>query len=276
MTCRYFGLNKKTNALLCLSTDYIAGKMMVVRAYVCGMNLMVVPPSGNPLKGIHSPSGIDFAAMAPLQVIKCLNSYPTKIKFQSIKQVIIGGAEIPYLFEIALSLCPNQIYSTFGMTETLSHIAIRKLIFKNLEDAYLVLPGIGINTDSRGCLMINAPYLKGTIQTNDMVEIIDEQHFKWLGRYDNVVNSGGIKIYPELLEKKLSSVITKHRFFISSFPDEALGQKIVLAIEGATKSRIQSIKVECEKALTKYEVPKEYISVPQFKETETGKVIRKL
>jgi o-succinylbenzoate---CoA ligase len=271
MTCEYFGLNKNTDALLCLSTEYIGGKMMIVRAFVSGMNLITVEPDSNPLFGLNTQ--IDFASMVPLQVNNCLENENTKSKFISIPEIIIGGAALSSQLEKELAKCSNNVYSTFAMTETLSHIALRKLSGINRDDYYKLLPGISILIDKRNCLVINTPALDDKpIITNDMVEIINPTSFRWLGRYDNVINSGGIKIHPEMVERKLSSLINQNRFFITSLPDEKLGEKVTMVIECGNNFEIKEIITHTGKILSKYEMPKDFYHTDKFLETATGKV----
>jgi O-succinylbenzoic acid--CoA ligase len=271
MTCEYFGLNKNTNTLLCLSTEYIGGKMMVVRAFVSGMNLITVGPSSNPLSGLNKR--IDFASMVPLQVNNILQAEKTKNKFLSISNVIIGGAPVSPLLESMLTNCSNNVYSTFAMTETLSHVALKKLSGKDRTDYFETLPGITILTDDRECLAINAPVLsEDLIITNDVVEIINSTRFRWLGRYDNVINSGGIKIHPEMIEQKLAAFVKHIRFFITSLPDEKLGQKVVMVVECLQNFDINQIIDRAEITLSKYETPKEYYRTEIFLETFTGKI----
>jgi O-succinylbenzoic acid--CoA ligase len=270
MTCKYFKINSKSNLLLCLSADYIAGKMMIVRAFIGGANLVTVSPDGNPLKPFKDKS--DFAAMVPLQVENSLSTSGTKRKFLSIKNVIVGGAAIPYALEKRIEKCSNNIYSTFAMTETLSHIALRRLSGRGISDKYELLPGIRIRKDKRGCMVVDAPVLNDKpIVTNDIIEMVDSRHFKWLGRYDNVINSGGIKIYPEKIEEKLAPYI-KNRFFVAALPDDKLGNKVVLILENNEDT--EKIKKKAEKLLGKFERPKEYYSIMKFRETTNGKVQR--
>jgi len=273
MTCDYFKFSPEINMLLCLSTDFIAGKMMVVRAFVSGANIIAVEPGNNPLQGLGKK--IDFVAMIPSQVKESLTHEKTKKAFESIDNVIIGGAPVVHSFEKVLSGCPNNVYATFAMTETLSHIALKKLSGKNKDDAFELFPGIKISEDERGCLAIDAPMLSDDIIiTNDMVDIVDKTHFRWLGRYDNVINSGGVKLFPEKIEEKLSHVIKKNRFFISSVPDEKYGDKLVLVVESANENEVLQLKGEIENALDKYEKPKEYFCLGKFIETLNGKVKR--
>ena len=270
MTCNYFNLTDATSGLLCLSPDYIAGKMMIVRAFVSGMDLMTLEPTDKPLLGIIEK--VDFAAFVPLQVQSLMDDEISKKRFQKIKHVIIGGAPISPLLEKELENCTNAIYATFAMTETLSHIALRRLSGKAKSDKYFALQGVDFEKDERGCLVVNAPLVNDSpIITNDVIELYDSTHFRWLGRYDNVINSGGIKIHPEILEKRLSPFM-KNRFFISSMPDERLGRKVVMVMEGGKDFPKQKVMDQVEKVLTKYEKPKAYFVVDKFLETPTGKV----
>ncbi len=273
MTCRYFHISRRTNMLLCLSAEYIAGKMMVVRAFFSGANLVVVDPTNNPLIDIKQK--IDFVAMVPLQVESALSNPKTRKIFNSIENVIIGGASVSIKLQKKLAKCTNNVYSTFAMTETLSHFALKKLSGKNKSNLFEVLPGIKITTDDRGCMIVNAPLLNTSpIITNDIIECIDETHFKWLGRYDNVINSGGVKIIPEKLEEKIVRIIKENRFFISSLPDKRLGQKVVIVIEGVTRMEAKELEKHIEKLVDKYEKPRKYLLIEKFVETPTGKVKR--
>lgn len=272
-TSDFFNLTKNTNSLFCLSAKYTGGKMMVVRAFLNEMNLIVVPPSGNPLSTIEHR--IDFAAMVPMQAYNCLMEPSTRETFRSISQIIIGGAEISHELESMLSQCPNSIYSTFGMTETLSHIALRKVSGNDRSEFYTVLQGIEISHDERGCLIIYLPGWSHPVITNDVVEIKSGKRFRWLGRYDNMINTGGVKIYPETVEKKLESFIKRSRFFIASLPDEKLGQKVVMILEGIDKTQLKEIEAGLRNILSTHEIPKEYYTVNKFLETAAGKIQRK-
>ena len=271
MTCSYFGLTKISKGLLCLSPDYIAGKMMVVRAFVSGMDLITAEPSNKPLLG--GIGKIDFAAFVPLQIQNINDDELSRKKFQSIKNVIIGGAGIPIRLEKELVDFPNNIYSTFSMTETLSHVALRRLNGKAMSESYFALPGVVFNKDERDCLVVNAPAVNDTpVVTNDVIELYDSAHFKWLGRYDHVINSAGIKIHPENLEHKLSSIFPGQRFFLAALPDEKLGQKVVMVIESSADFDLKNIQKRITGVLSKYEIPKEYYYINNFIETASGKV----
>src|SRR6185312_11555188 len=255
MTCGYFNLSTNTRSLLCLSPGYIAGKMMIVRAFVSGMDLVTLEPSDKPMLG--SIGKIDFAAFVPLQVQSLVSDEISRKKFTTIKNVIIGGAPISSSLEKELENCTNSVYATFAMTETLSHIALRRLSGKTKSDKYFALQGVYFEQDERGCLIVNAPLVSDSpIITNDVIELYDSAHFKWLGRYDNVINSGGIKIHPEIVENKLASVMGTNRFFIASMPDDKLGQKVVIVIESTGEVNKKQITKSLEGCLSKYERPK--------------------
>ena len=233
---------------------------MVVRALELGLDLKVVEPSSNPLNGIKEI--IDFSAMVPFQLENSLN------QLNKIKTLIIGGGQVsPKLVE-KLQIESTQVYETYGMTETLTHVAIKPLNGPNISDLFRALDGIHFEKDDRGCLAIHASALNPVpIVTNDLVELIDENSFRWLGRFDNVINSGGVKIIPELVEAKLLSIIPNNRFFINGESDESLGEKVVLVVEGNV------IEISFD-SLEKFEKPKEIYFISEFLETESGKIRR--
>lgn len=271
MTNEFFDLDKSKTALLCMPTTYIAGKMMLVRAMVGGYNLLTVEPKANPFE--HIKQGIDFVAVTPYQLQTVLDNGDTiqtrHALSQPIRNIIVGGAPVSQSLENLSKDIPSNIYETYGMTETCSHIALRKL---NTENAFTILKGISIFQDDRDCLIISTPELtEEELHTNDIVEIIDETHFRWLGRIDYVINSGGVKIHPELVERKLESLIPQ-RYFISSLPDEKLGEQVVLVVESA--STIPNLEDSLKDMLDRFEMPKQIIYVPQFVYSEGGKILR--
>lgn len=259
-TAEHFGLQPKQKALLCMPTKYIAGKMMLVRAMVIGLELDVVAPTSTPLQ--NTQKTYDFTAMVPLQV---KNSLP---QLNRVKKIIIGGAKLDDDLRNLLLPLATQCFETYGMTETVTHIAAKKI-----EEKYFsALPNVIFSTDNRECLTIDAPRVASTIVvTNDIVKLIDETHFEWLGRADNVINSGGVKIFPEKVEEKLSQKINQ-RFFIAAVPDERLGEKVVLIIEG----EMQKIDESVFNNLDRFERPKDIIFIKKFEETPTRKIKRKL
>lgn len=263
ITIDYFHLKTGDNALLCLPTKYIAGKLILVRALEGNLNLISTLPSLRPLKDLESP--IDFAAMTPAQVEESLKY--DSAKFYMIRQLIIGGAPISKKLEDSLKHLPTECYSTYGMTETVTHVALKKL---NSSQLFEAVGDVLFETDDQDRLIIYTPHL--TTQrhhTNDIVKLADNKHFRYLGRIDNIINSGGVKIHPESVEKKLEQQISQ-RYFITKQPHNTLGEQVVLVIEGNSSITIDDLK----KILNKHEVPKKIITLKRFKETPTGKVIR--
>ncbi|UOX32659.1 AMP-binding protein [Flavobacterium sediminilitoris] len=256
----FFQLEPGNSALLCLSAKYIAGKMMLVRAIILGLELDIALVDANPLALVNKE--YDFVAMVPLQVENSLQ------KLYTIKKLIIGGAALSKPLIHKIEKIDVEAYETYGMTETITHIAVRKIGDENFK----TLPNVIVKVDARNCLLIEAPkIITEEIITNDIVEIISEKEFKWLGRFDNVVNSGGVKLFPEQIEAKLQGTI-KDRFFISSEKDEKLGQKLILVIESEEKE----LPLSFFDALDKFEKPKAIYFIPKFVETKTGKINRKL
>ncbi|CAM1367392.1 O-succinylbenzoic acid--CoA ligase [Tenacibaculum soleae] len=266
-TGTFFNLKENTVALLCLSTDYIAGKMMLVRALTLGWQLDVVKPESNPLKGVEKQ--YDFSAMVPLQLRSSLN------ELHKIDKLIVGGGVVTADLIAAIQNISTKVFATYGMTETITHIAVKKLndlpLMAESRSVYKTLPNILLSKDDRNCLVIEAP--KVTIEkivTNDVVNIVSKTTFEWLGRIDNVINSGGVKLHPEKIEEKLSEII-EQRFFVSGIKDEVLGEKLILVIEGVKKE----IDFSELNTLSKFEIPKVVYFLPQFIETETKKIQRK-
>jgi len=255
----FFNLKPGNTSLHCLPSNFIAGKMMLVRALILGLELDVVNPSLYPLK--NNKKKYQFAAMVPLQVENSI------CEINLIEKIIIGGALLSKSLKVKLLSSKSEIYETYGMTETITHIAAKRVG----ETAFKVLPNITISVNHDNCLQINAPRInKSIIITTDVVEIVGKNSFIWKGRLDNVINSGGIKLYPEEIEEKLSNKINT-RFFVSSINDEILGSKLILVIEGENYNLDTSVFLD----FTKYQIPKEVYLISKFKETPTGKVKRK-
>jgi len=263
-TGTFFEIEEKTTALLCLSANYIAGKMMLVRAMVLGWKLDTVPPSINPLDVLETH--YDFCAMVPLQLRNSIN------RLHLITKLIVGGGTVSKNLMNLVQEAHTQIYETYGMTETVSHIAVKQLNHLSAKaNIFKILPEIKITQDKRNCLVIDAPKLSSeTIVTNDVVKLHSPESFEWLGRYDNVINSGGIKLFPEQIEEKLKSKIDK-RFFIASQEDNTLGQALILFVEGEKETLDTSVFDE----LDAFEKPKQVYYISQFSETSSGKIQRK-
>ena len=274
-TGSFFDLGERTTALLCLNVQFIAGKMMLVRAMVLGWELDIVTSNSNPLNNIEKE--YDFSAMVPLQVNNSLH------KISQIKKLIIGGGIISGELKNKIKLLTTGIYQTFGMTETITHIAVmplnRSAGLTDENDYYQTLPFITISQDKRDCLTIDAPAITDKLViTNDIVDVLSETKFKWLGRVDLVINSGGIKLLPEQIEEKLENLIDQ-RFFVYGKADMVLGEKLILIVEGNEQvglmQEIVDFQMKNPTCLHKYEIPKEIYFVLKFVETDTKKIKRK-
>jgi len=268
-TCSYLELKPGENALLCLPVDYIAGKMMIVRAMVCSLDLLLTDPDGTPdFKGYDV---IDFCAMVPLQVFNLMNSEGI---LKRIKNLIIGGGEIREELENRLKNLPTRIYATYGMAETCSHVALRKVNGLNSTSFFSAIPGVNLEKDKRGCLLINADFLPEPIQTNDLVEFSGSNSFLWLGRYDNLINSGGVKIIPEELEEKISKILGTDCAVVG-LPDPKLGEKLVLVLEEQTDAMSPEILLKkLRKSLDKHMIPKEIKRINKLPRNTAFKIDR--
>lgn len=278
MTGSFLGLKENQTALLCLRAGYIAGMMMVVRAIALRMNLITTPPFGSPLANLPHNEPVDFTAMVPAQVFNSLKSNELKRKLESIGTLIIGGAPLTTDVEHLIRNLKGKIYATFGMTETITHIALRRINGPGRSDVYTTLPGINIATDDRGCLIARVPYLEASeVKTNDIVSIETPSTFRWLGRADNVINCGGKKLIPEEIERKIAALI-KQRFIISSIPDTKSGEIPVLIIESHShldQHEKDLILNAIRPKLHSSEMPRLVFLVNHFSETENGKIDRK-
>ncbi|NAW51934.1 AMP-binding protein [Elizabethkingia argentiflava] len=272
MTCDFLDLKEGDTALLCLPIAYISGKMMVVRSLLRKLKLNVVEPSLIPFKNVVG--NFTFAAMTPLQVENSL------AHLSRIEKLIIGGVAVSELlkrkiFESLLPLSEEikvQVFETYGMSETLSHIGLKQ-IFPIAEDYFSLFQGIDISQDPRGCLRIEAPMLHpDVLQTHDMVEILNSKQFRFLGRLDHVINSGGAKIFPEQLEALVKRKIPQEVVFLGVM-DQQLGHKLVAVIEGAESI---SLKDQLLNFKFKYSFhrPKEIIFISEIPRTPNGKVNR--
>ncbi len=255
----FLDLKPGDSALLCLPADYIAGKLMLVRALILGLELDAVEPSSAPFNSITK--NYDFVAMVPMQVEDSI------AQLNQIKTLIIGGSQVNSVLKEKIQNSTTTIFETYGMTETVSHVAM-----KRIENNYFeASPNVIFSIDDRNCLIIDAPKVaENNIITNDLVELISDQKFIWKGRFDNIINSGGVKLSPEEIELKLQEKI-QNRFFIASDNDEKLGQKVILVIESTVDLNLETKTFE---KLSKYEVPKQIYYIDEFEETDTNKVNR--
>jgi O-succinylbenzoic acid--CoA ligase len=214
---------------------------------------------------------VDFCAMVPLQTYNSLNSVEA---LRRIQKLIIGGAEIRDELEVMLRDMPNEVYATYGMAESCSHVAIRRISGTEQERNYRAMPGVKFSIDDRSCLKINADYLENEILTNDVVDLMDDQTFRWIGRYDNLINSGGVKIVPEEVEAVISKT-TGFDCAVIGLPDKKLGEKVVLVLEkGGSEITEQDLYATLQNELPKRLQPKEIIFVEELPRNPSFKVDR--
>lgn len=271
LTNRFFGINAGSRLLLCLSPGYIAGKMMIVRAEEAGAELIVETPSNRPLER-HNGRRVDLLAVVPSQAL-WIADHPDLLK--GVRNVIVGGGEIaPALRQKLSALADVRVYATYGMTETCSHVALSPVT--QPPSPFTALPPVTFATDERGCLVVKAPQFSfRQLTTNDIVTLLSADSFYWRGRYDNVVNTGGIKVFPEEIERAIAHLITR-RFYVSSRPSEKWGQELILKIEGnpLPDEEAETLQRAIAALLPPPQRPKAIIAVAHFSETSSGKVKR--
>jgi O-succinylbenzoic acid--CoA ligase len=275
-TAAFFGVNSEFKLLCCLNPAYIAGKMMLVRALVWDCEITLVEPNADPLASQEEP--FDLVAMVPLQVETSLSSHSSFEKLKAIQTVLIGGAQLSDSLQMALSKGGIAAWQTFGMTETVSHIALAPIGTGEL--IYEALPGVEIGVSENQCLWIQSA-MSGSekIQTNDTIELRSKNTFVWLGRADFVVNSGGIKHFPELLERRIAPLLEKTypgcAYFLFGEKDSRLGEQLVLYVEGTgEENKRLALEAGLEQILEKYEVPKKIYFKAAFAYTPTRKINR--
>jgi len=273
-TLEYFCLKPGNKALLCLPVKYIAGKMMVVRALSGRLNLITVKPAVRPLE--HLTSRVDFSAMVPLQIFESIKN---RDPLHLVDKLIIGGGEINQrLQQNIFELNETEVYETFGMSETCAHFAVRRINGKEPDKYFKVFEGVKIEADESGCMKVEIPGITaGSITTNDMVRLKGTNSFEWLGRIDNIINSGGIKIVPEKLEKRIRTILnTEAELLVAGLPDPGLGEKAVLVVESDLSDLpFDEWMIKLGGKLTKHEVPKAIYAIPAFPRNEGMKVLRK-
>ena len=282
ITCDFLGLKPGDSALLCMSLDYIAGKMVVVRSIERHLHLISVSPSGHPLKNINEE--ITFAAMVPMQVYNTLQVPEERERLTHIRHLIIGGGAIDAALEQELRSLPGNIaiWSTYGMTETLSHIALRRINGAEASEWYQPFDSVKISQTEEGCLVIDAPLVCAeTLLTNDIVEIepyiynkVEKTRFRIKGRKNNVICSGGIKIQIEEVEEFLKPHLEKP-FMLAKKKDEKFGEIAVLLSED---KGIKKVEATIRRLLSdhKYWIPREFLHVDHLPLTETGKPKRSI
>ena len=274
-TLSFFNLRECDNAWLCLPVKYIAGKMMIVRSIVGNLNLLYSEP--NSLPSIKESQEVAFAAMLPNQVFGLLNTTTGKQQLLKIETLLIGGAAISDKLEDMLQDIPDIVaWHSYGMTETITHIALRKISGNNRVIRYHTMKGINVSANIDNQLIVDAPVIGvENLVTNDIVDLFDDGSFNVIGRADNVIVSGGVKLFPEVIEKEMRYFVP-NSFFVGSIPDEKLGEQLILLVEGEVDNSNQPdmLMNKFKKNLGKFEVPKEIVYLSEFLRTETGKIMR--
>ena len=277
MTGKALNLGQGTRALVCLNVDYVAGVMMLVRGMELDWELTIVEPTSNPLKSVDAEAIFDFAALVPMQLAASLEDQFTNNKVDRYGKILLGGAPINISLSKQIEQLHIPVYQSYGMTETVSHVALRKLNGEDATDSYRFLPGVEAGLDERNCLFVSGPMTNGEkIQTNDLVEMASPETFIWLGRVDNVINSGGVKIVLDTVDEKIAQVFYeldyRYAFFTWYQNDEKLGQKLVLFIETDVVQRSEeSLLNEIRKHVSTYETPKHVYFANRFVKTPTDK-----
>ncbi|HTE29496.1 MAG TPA: AMP-binding protein [Chryseolinea sp.] len=277
LSAKVLDLRSGAHALVCLDPAYIAGKMMLVRSFELGLHIHFIDPVSNPLASIDEMP-IDFCAMVPMQAFTVLRS-PHAKKLHSDATLIIGGGVIDQQSHDLLQNLPCSCYATYGMTETISHVALRKLNGRGASPHFTTMPGVEVTLDDRGCLVIHWEILHHDVVTNDMATLIDKRSFIWTGRWDNVINSGGYKVVPEAVERVLTDLFKElnvtNRFFIGSVADAILENKVALFIEGPIANELMlQVSQRLREMVSRYEVPRTILFRSRFVETQTGKINR--
>lgn len=273
LTVNFLDLQPKDTALLCMPLQYIAGKMVVVRSLVAGLNLLPVTPCSRPLQYLETAP--DFAAMVPLQVYTSIQNPRDKELLRQIRHLIIGGGAIDRTLGEELRDFPHAVWSTYGMTETLSHIALRRLNGPEATDWYTPFNDVQISLSPEGTLTIDAPQVCPlSLVTNDLAEFNDRGQFRILGRRDNTINTGGVKVQTEEIEAQLKP-LTELPFAITSVPDPKLGERIVILIQTSGGQQLQPEEfaqlTEAISHLPRYWQPRQVIPVPELPLTGIGK-----
>jgi O-succinylbenzoic acid--CoA ligase len=292
LTGKAVGLQPGDRALVCVSVEYIAGMMMLVRGFELGLHLTIIDPVSQPLARFSPSTRFDFTAMIPLQLQETLQG-PAQQQaiLNGMKAILIGGAPVSQIVEHRLQRITAPIYHTYGMTETVSHIALKRLNGPQRSDCYVPFDDVRLGQDARGCLTITSVLSQGQmLYTNDLVELLPNGTFRWLGRIDNVINSGGFKVQIEKVETAIEAWLASYkdgcyaerRFFVGALPDDRLGQTVIAVIEGEpfgsghtmSPEITGTIRHALQQSLSPYEIPRQWYFLPQLLETPTGKIDR--
>ncbi|MVN77136.1 AMP-binding protein [Hymenobacter sp. HMF4947] len=276
----YFDLGPGDRALVCLNCEFIGGKMMLVRGLERHMHLTIVEPHADPFDFVPAEAEFDFGAFVPLQ-LRAVLAAGRAPRLNKLRAILVGGAGVEPSLLREIQHLKVPVYLTYGMTETASHMALRRLNGPDASPHYRVLPGLHLGQDERGCLTVRGDVTDDQlIVTNDRIELLDKHTFDWLGRVDFVINSGGVKVQAEKVEQVLDVALAElgqsRRAFVAGRPDERLGQAVTAYVEGTAlpPAAEQRLLALLGQRLDKYEQPKAVVYVPTFRTTASGKLDR--
>lgn len=275
LTGHTFHLRHGDRALLCLPCHFIAGKLMLVRGFVIGLDLHLIDPAGGVLNNLSTQDRFRFAAMVPNQLHRALQDDRARLERQ-FRTILLGGGPVSKALEEDLQDLDVEVYHGYGSTETLTHVALRRLNGPRKQEWSHAIGDITFEQDERGCLLVHTPHLRTKDhETNDQVELLDEHRFRWLGRYDNVILSGGRKIFPEQLELRTAGLLPFAHFFTAR-PDDKLGECVGLVLE--TDQEASAVVPEVldllATVLEPYEMPRRVTALARLQRTASGKLVR--
>jgi O-succinylbenzoic acid--CoA ligase len=288
LSARALNLQAGDKALVCLSTEHVAGVMMLVRGLELGLSMTVLKPTSNPLAGFPDTATFDFAAFVPFQLHEALEATPAKRPILNrMRAILVGGTPISEALLKQISTLDAPVYHTYGMTETVSHIALRRLNGPQASEYFTPLEGVQVSVNSQDCLVIQSVLTRyETLVTNDRVELKENGSFRWLGRIDNIINTGGIKVQAEKVEAVLETffqayhhrILASRRCCVGPLPHPRFSQVVVAVIEGKPipawmQTDIRE-KLLASNLLDKYEIPMHFYFKNKFLETSSGKIDR--
>ncbi len=276
LTGETFGLLPGDRALLCLPCDFIAGKLMLVRAFALGLDLHIIDPRGSVLDNLKVSDRFRFTAMVPLQLHRAIQEDKDRVERQ-FETILLGGGPVSEALTEDIQKLNVKVYQSYGSTETVTHVALRRLNGDHADDRFKAIGKVHFGRDPRGCLVVYSPHLSVTQHvTNDLVELVDDGHFRWLGRYDNVILSGGKKIYPEQLEARTAGVLPYPHYFTAS-PDDVLGQCVMLVLESELPQNevLPEVLEKVMAVLHPHEWPRRVQALKKIERTNSGKVVRR-
>jgi O-succinylbenzoic acid--CoA ligase len=275
LTGHSFHLRQGDRALLCLPCNFIAGKLMLVRGFVIGLDLHLIDPAGGVLNNLDMQDRFHFAAMVPNQLHRALQDDRARLERQ-FRTILLGGGPVSKALEEDLQDLNVEVFHGYGSTETLTHVALRRLNGPRKQEWSHAIGDITFEQDERGCLLVNTPHLRTKDHdTNDQVELLDERRFRWLGRYDHVILSGGRKIFPEQLEARTAGLLPYAHYYTAR-PDDKLGECVGLVLETDQDAAtvVPEVLELLSTVLEPYEMPRRVTALDVFPRTPSGKVVR--